>query len=86
MDGTTGSQIAQRVGVSRQNVNIGRNQNMVFMQELQERWRVVGNAHGALDADGRAGDGGGGCANATQDGYLCARLADFQGYGEVNTQ
>jgi FixJ family two-component response regulator len=45
MKGMTDIQIAERVGVSRQSVNIGRNQDMDFIQELQERRRVLRAAH-----------------------------------------
>ncbi|RJQ43274.1 MAG: hypothetical protein C4545_03405 [Anaerolineaceae bacterium] len=45
MKGMTDSQIAERVGVSRQRINIWRNQDIEFMQTLQERRRVLRAAH-----------------------------------------
>ncbi|MGV8025245.1 MAG: helix-turn-helix domain-containing protein [Anaerolineaceae bacterium] len=45
MKGMTDNQIAERVGVSRQSVNTWRNQDMDFMQELQERRRVLRATH-----------------------------------------
>ena len=41
LEGLTDSQIAERVGVSRQRVNIWRNQDIAFMQALEERKRVL---------------------------------------------
>lgn len=60
MKGMTDSQIAERVGVSRQRINIWRNQDIEFMQTLQERRRVLRAVHmERLMQIGRPGDGGG---------------------------
>ncbi len=45
LEGLTDNQIAQRVGVSRQRVNIWRNQDVEFMQTLQERRQLLREVH-----------------------------------------
>lgn len=45
LEGLTDSQIAEQVGVSRQRVNIWRNQDIAFMQALEERKRVLREVH-----------------------------------------
>ena len=45
LEGLTDSQIARRVGVSRQRVNIWRNQDLEFMHTLQERRQVLREVH-----------------------------------------
>jgi len=45
LEGLTDSQIARRVGVSRQRVNIWRNQDLEFMHTLQERRQLLREVH-----------------------------------------
>lgn len=45
LEGLTDNQIAEQVGVSRQRVNIWRNQDIAFMQALEERKRVLREVH-----------------------------------------
>ena len=45
LEGLTDSQIAHRVGVSRQRVNIWRNQDLEFMHTLQERRQLLHEVH-----------------------------------------
>ena len=45
LEGLTDNQIAERVGVSWQRVNIWRNQDIAFMRALEERKRVLREVH-----------------------------------------
>jgi predicted XRE-type DNA-binding protein len=45
LEDMTDNQIAECVGVSRQRINIWQNQDIEFMQTLQERRRVLRAAH-----------------------------------------
>ena len=94
MKGMTDIQIAERVGVSRQSVNTWRNQDMDFMQELQERRRVLRAAHMerllqmvglAMEVVEQALEQGDGQTKLKTAMYVL-KLAGFRDYSEMEKQ
>jgi len=94
MKGMTDIQIAERVGVSRQSVNTWRNQDMDFMQELQERRRVLRAAHMerllqmvglAMEVVEQALEQGDGQTKLKTAMYVL-KLAGFRDYAEMEQQ
>ena len=94
LKGMNDSEVAEQIGISRQCVNQWRNQDMVFIQALQERRQVLRAAHTekllqmvglALDVIEEALEEGDAQTKLKTAMYVL-KLTGFQGYGEIAKQ